>query len=238
MYGGAVAMMPPPMNHGQMHYPQMHNNSFGMPQLPNLQAQNDSGTHQLPNLQGKNDSGTHQFANNNGRNSAPPAMSSQRSSNYTLAETMNLLDIMEDLLPIGQQSWELVHVRHSHSYPGRNVDSLRRKFNKLWKHRTPTGKVATWMSLFRRLLPVDFVLFLMLVPVLPSALAGEDQREPIQPIPLATHLRVFCNKIWHYELKREERWRSRSNVASGDVNVASGAMRSVRVDESASMSRR
>jgi hypothetical protein len=52
---------------------------------------------------------------------------------------MNFLVIMRDVMPIGGDEWDEVLDRHSVRYPGREVDSLRRKFSQLHRKLTPTG---------------------------------------------------------------------------------------------------
>jgi hypothetical protein len=59
--------------------------------------------------------------------------------NYSKKELMNFLGIMSELMPIGGDEWDEVLDRHSLRYPGREVDSLRRKFSQLHRKSTPTG---------------------------------------------------------------------------------------------------
>ena len=49
------------------------------------------------------------------------------------------MDITEELLPIGPDEWDLTLSRHSVRFGGRDVDALRRKYNKLHRKRSPTG---------------------------------------------------------------------------------------------------
>ena len=58
--------------------------------------------------------------------------------NYSKDEVMNLLGIMDEILPIGQEEWETVVERHSKDYPGRDVDSVRRKFATMHRKEIPT----------------------------------------------------------------------------------------------------
>jgi hypothetical protein len=46
---------------------------------------------------------------------------------------------MHEHMPIGGDEWDLVLEQHSIPYPGREVDSLRRKFAQLHRVKTPTG---------------------------------------------------------------------------------------------------
>ena len=59
--------------------------------------------------------------------------------NYSKEEVMNFLGIMEGILPIGPDDWEHVRDLHSGTYPGRGIDSLRRKYNALKNKEIPTG---------------------------------------------------------------------------------------------------
>eukprot|EP00536_Pseudo-nitzschia_multiseries_P000041 jgi/Psemu1/144/gm1.144_g len=62
-------------------------------------------------------------------------------SNYTKAEVMNMLNCMRKFLPIGPDQWEHVAQLHAENYPHseRNVDSIRRKYQKLHWKSIPTG---------------------------------------------------------------------------------------------------
>ena len=46
---------------------------------------------------------------------------------------------MEGIVPIGPDEWEKVVDQHSISYPGRDVESIRRKYNSLYRKKVPTG---------------------------------------------------------------------------------------------------
>ena len=45
-----------------------------------------------------------------------------------LVEVLYLLTIMKDILPIGQEEWDEVVTKHSVGFPGRDVDSIWRKY--------------------------------------------------------------------------------------------------------------
>ena len=59
---------------------------------------------------------------------SPSPMPDRRGFNYSITEEENLLDIIDELLPIGQMEWETVEQRHSLLYPEqqRTVDSLKK----------------------------------------------------------------------------------------------------------------
>jgi hypothetical protein len=60
-------------------------------------------------------------------------------TNYTREEMTNFLDIMEGVLPIGGEEWDEVFQQHSVLYPGRDINSLRRKYGALYRKGIPTG---------------------------------------------------------------------------------------------------
>jgi hypothetical protein len=64
-----------------------------------------------------------------------------RGRGYTIAEIDCLLDIIEDILPIGPIDWDRVTQRHIAYYPGhgRTRETLKRKFATLYNHKKPTG---------------------------------------------------------------------------------------------------
>ena len=64
-----------------------------------------------------------------------------RGRGFTQAELDGLLDIIEDLLPIGPNDWDRLAERHCTYYPGlgRSRESLKRKFALLYNHKKPTG---------------------------------------------------------------------------------------------------
>ena len=76
-------------------------------------------------------------------NSAPTSSTGSRSrgkkKNFTQDELLNLFSIMEDIKPIGPDEWEKVINEHSVMYPGRDVDSIRRKFINCHRKKVPTG---------------------------------------------------------------------------------------------------
>ena len=49
------------------------------------------------------------------------------------------MNIMERILPIGQQEWEQVFTEHDAVWPGRDLESIRRRCNRLHRKKTPTG---------------------------------------------------------------------------------------------------
>jgi hypothetical protein len=58
--------------------------------------------------------------------------------NYSKEELIHFLGVMHVHMPIGGNKWDLVLDQHSLSYPGREVEYLRRKFAQLYRSRTPT----------------------------------------------------------------------------------------------------
>ena len=64
-----------------------------------------------------------------------------RGRGFTVAEIDCLLEIINDVLPIGPNDWDRVTERHCTFYPGlgRTRESLRRKFASLYNHKKPTG---------------------------------------------------------------------------------------------------
>ena len=60
-------------------------------------------------------------------------------SNYSREELLSLFSVMERILPIGTEEWEQVLMEHSKEYPGRDVDSIRRKYNSLHRKQVQTG---------------------------------------------------------------------------------------------------
>jgi hypothetical protein len=59
--------------------------------------------------------------------------------NYTREEMINFLNIMARILPIGGEEFDEVLQAHSLDFPGRDVDSLRRKYGVLHRKPIPTG---------------------------------------------------------------------------------------------------
>ena len=58
---------------------------------------------------------------------------------YHMAERCNFLRIMLEVLPIGPDQWAEVASRYSVNFPGREADSIRRKYNELHKKNVPSG---------------------------------------------------------------------------------------------------
>ena len=67
------------------------------------------------------------------------SMVMSRGLGYTDVELQALLDIVEEVLPRSPNEWEAVSRCHIENYPGRTLDSIRRKFNALANHKKPTG---------------------------------------------------------------------------------------------------
>jgi hypothetical protein len=61
------------------------------------------------------------------------------SKNYSADEVMNLLDTLKQVLPIGGDEWKLALEFHSYEFPGRDVESIRRKFSMLHRKKMGTG---------------------------------------------------------------------------------------------------
>lgn len=60
--------------------------------------------------------------------------------NYSKAELSLLLDVLEEKLPIGPDQWaDIVNTHVANGYPGRDVDSIRRKYSTLHRKSSPTG---------------------------------------------------------------------------------------------------
>ena len=74
--------------------------------------------------------------------SLPSAMSrgcQSSAPNCSIAEAMNLLRIIEDILPVGEENWKRVLALHSETHPHRDVTSIKRKFQSLHRKSIPTG---------------------------------------------------------------------------------------------------
>ena len=71
----------------------------------------------------------------------PPAVKSQpvKRTMYRQCELMHMLEVMHGILPIGPQEWDMVVEAHTAQYPGRDVESLRRKYTSLHRKKIPTG---------------------------------------------------------------------------------------------------
>ena len=59
--------------------------------------------------------------------------------NWTQEELRHFLHLMEEILHIGPDEWELTVSRHSTPYPGRELEGLRRKYNTLHRKKCPNG---------------------------------------------------------------------------------------------------
>jgi hypothetical protein len=59
---------------------------------------------------------------------------------FSDSEMQQLLDLLEEQLPIGPDEWaEVVEIHNKNCGTLRDVQSIRRKFNKMVKEKTPTG---------------------------------------------------------------------------------------------------
>ena len=65
----------------------------------------------------------------------------KRGAKFTIAELERLLDVIDEILPIGAPDWEKVWDRHVSNFPKkeRTVESLKRKFQELARKKIPTG---------------------------------------------------------------------------------------------------
>jgi len=65
----------------------------------------------------------------------------KRGAKFTTAELEHLLDIVEEILPIGTSEWERVWERHDVDFQAkeRTPESLKRKFQELARKKIPTG---------------------------------------------------------------------------------------------------
>ena len=76
-------------------------------------------------------------------NSSHPLMPprKKRGMGFSQTELDSLLDVIEEILPIGMGEWDDVERQHHSMYPDRdrNRDALRRKFAKLYLKKIPTG---------------------------------------------------------------------------------------------------
>ena len=61
------------------------------------------------------------------------------SSNYTDAEVRNLFGVLREVLPIGPDEWQEALDKHSENYPGRELDSICRKYATSHRKPVPTG---------------------------------------------------------------------------------------------------
>ena len=58
---------------------------------------------------------------------------------YSETELLNLLGIIERIIPVSGEEWDQVEVHHSISYPVRKAEGLRRKFQELYRKKKSTG---------------------------------------------------------------------------------------------------
>ena len=65
----------------------------------------------------------------------------KRGAKFTIAELECLLDEIDEIVPIGNPDWERVWDKHVSTFPKkeRTVESLKRKFQGLARHKIPTG---------------------------------------------------------------------------------------------------
>eukprot|EP00521_Asterionellopsis_glacialis_P008881 CAMPEP_0195285562 /NCGR_PEP_ID=MMETSP0707-20130614/3353_1 /TAXON_ID=33640 /ORGANISM="Asterionellopsis glacialis, Strain CCMP134" /LENGTH=179 /DNA_ID=CAMNT_0040345077 /DNA_START=141 /DNA_END=676 /DNA_ORIENTATION=+ len=75
----------------------------------------------------------------------------KRGQGYSIEETLSLLDILEQILPIGSDEWETVLREHHEKFSEqkRDVKSLKRKFGKLYCTQIPTGDPNCPPEVFR-----------------------------------------------------------------------------------------
>ena len=76
--------------------------------------------------------------------SPPPTITAStirksRGGRYSKKELLHLFDAMQKIKPIGPYEWEEVADAHSQQYPGRDVESLRRKYVTTHRRKVPTG---------------------------------------------------------------------------------------------------
>ena len=89
-----------------------------------------------------NDNSHNSQDNNNSHNSQTMSQQQQRNPiahNYTKIEIKALLNVLEDILPIGPDQWNDVLETHSLNYPGRDIVSICRKYGKLHRIQIPAG---------------------------------------------------------------------------------------------------
>lgn len=65
----------------------------------------------------------------------------RRGASFATKEIEHLLDVMEEIVPIGPTEWDIVEAKHNALFEdkGRNKDTLKRKFQSLYLTRIPTG---------------------------------------------------------------------------------------------------
>eukprot|EP00536_Pseudo-nitzschia_multiseries_P014811 jgi/Psemu1/40201/gm1.40201_g len=65
--------------------------------------------------------------------------------NYTKPELENLFRCLRSILPIGPEEWDAVASLHAEKYPGRDTDSIRNKYIRLYRKKMPTGDpIKSW----------------------------------------------------------------------------------------------
>ena len=66
---------------------------------------------------------------------------SNGTQNYSLEELMDMLGVLEEILPIGNEEWEAVRQQHFERWPvpGRDAAAIRRKWVNLHRKKVPTG---------------------------------------------------------------------------------------------------
>jgi hypothetical protein len=67
------------------------------------------------------------------------AEEAKRKANFSREELSDLLDIIEERLPIGANEWESVANFHEEAWPGRDWKNLKKKFQLLNRKKMPTG---------------------------------------------------------------------------------------------------
>ena len=73
---------------------------------------------------------------------APPASQQGRrpsSKNYGIEETRHLFAILTTIVPIGPDEWQRVCDEHNLNYPGRDLNSIKRRYATLYRKQMPTG---------------------------------------------------------------------------------------------------
>ena len=70
-----------------------------------------------------------------------PPSRAKRGSSYTQVELDSFLDLMEEILPLSSQEWERVETLHRVNFPNEDHtrESLKRKFQELYRTKIPTG---------------------------------------------------------------------------------------------------
>ncbi len=58
---------------------------------------------------------------------------------YSETELLNLLGIIERIIPVSREEWDQVEVQHCTLYPVRKAKGLRRKFQEFYRKKKSTG---------------------------------------------------------------------------------------------------